>query len=177
MNYEITDNFIDTQNFQQLSKHILSSSMPWFFQYETTRNAGDEPFFSHIFYQNMKPVSPLYDQAIHSILKNLNAGLVYNLRGNLYYNTGKKEKSARHIDVEYDGIVGKTSILYINTNNGGTKLYQKGKKSVFVNSVANRLVTFDSDTEHEAVWQTDSKVRVVINFNYIIESQKSLSVR
>ena len=151
--------------------------MPWFFQHETTRYADDEPFFSHIFYQDMKPVSPIYDQAIHSILKNLGAGLVYNVRGNLYYNTGKKDKSARHIDVEYDGVVGKTSILYINTNNGGTKLYQKGKKSVFVNSVANRLVTFDSDTEHEAVWQTDTKTRIVINFNYILETQKSLSVR
>ena len=177
MIYQIKDNFIDTQNFQQLSNHILSPSMSWFFQHETTRYADDEPFFSHIFYQDMKPVSKLYDQAIYSILKNLNAGLVYNVRGNLYYNTGKKNKSARHIDVEYDGVVGKTSILYINTNNGGTKLYQKGKKSVFVNSVANRLVTFDSDTEHEAVWQTDTKTRIVINFNYILETQKSLSVR
>ena len=98
MIYQIKDNFIDTQNFQQLSNHILSPSMSWFFQHETTRYADDEPFFSHIFYQDMKPVSPIYDQAIHSILKNLGAGLVYNVRGNLYYNTGKKDKSARHID-------------------------------------------------------------------------------
>jgi len=175
--YEIRDNFIDTSNFQLLSKHILSPLMPWFFQHETTRYAGDEPFFSHIFYQDMKPVSKLYDQAIYSILKNLNAGLVYNVRGNLYYNNEKKNKSARHIDVEYQGVIGKTSILYINTNNGGTKLYPKGEKSVFINSVANRLVTFDSNIEHEAVWQTDTKTRIVINFNYILETQKSFSIR
>ena len=124
--------------------------MPWFFQHETTRYAGDEPFFSHIFYQDMKPASKLYDQAIYSILKNLNAGLVYNVRGNLYYNNEKKNKSARHTDVEYQGVIGKTSILYINTNNGGTKLYPKGEKSVFINSVANRLVTYSSIESYTA---------------------------
>ena len=175
--YEIKNNFLQEKDFQQLSQHMQSPNMPWFFQPETTKGSGDEPFFSHIFYQNMKPVSQLYEQAIHHILTQMGAGLVYNVRGNLYYGTGQQEKSSRHIDVQYDGTKGKTSILYINTNNGGTKLFIKGKKPVFVESVANRLVTFDSNIEHQAVWQTDEKTRIVINFNYVVETNLSKSVR
>ena len=175
--YEIKNNFLNGKDFQQLSQHMQSPNMTWSYQPETTKGAGDEPFFSHIFYQDMKPCSYLYDQAIHHILTQMGAGLVYNVRGNLYYGTGKQEKSSRHIDVEYDGTIGKTSILYINTNNGGTKLFIKGKKPVFVESVANRLVTFDSNIEHQAVWQTDEKIRIVINFNYVVETNLSKSVR
>ena len=98
--YEIKNNFLNGEDFQKLSQHMQSPNMTWSYQPETTKGAGDEPFFSHIFYQDMKPCSYLYDQAIHHILTQMGAGLVYNVRGNLYYGTGKQEKSSRHIDVE-----------------------------------------------------------------------------
>jgi hypothetical protein len=67
-----------------------------------------------------------------------------------------------HIDT---GIKGhKTAVFYVNTNNGGT-IFLNGKKT---NSVANRLVEFDSHQKHAAVDCTDEKVRVVVNFNYTI---------
>ena len=56
----------------------------------------------------------------------------------------------------------KTSVFYLNTNNGGT-IFQNGKKVI---SKANRLVEFDSHQSHAGVDCTDQKVRVVINFNY-----------
>ena len=56
----------------------------------------------------------------------------------------------------------KTSVFYVNTNNGGT-IFQNGKKAI---SKANRLVEFDSHQSHAGVDCTDQKVRVVINFNY-----------
>ena len=58
----------------------------------------------------------------------------------------------------------KTSVFYVNTNNGGT-IFQNGKKT---KSKANRLVEFDSHQKHAAVDCTDQKVRVVINFNYSV---------
>ena len=56
----------------------------------------------------------------------------------------------------------KTSVFYLNTNNGGTK-FKRGK---FVRSVGNRMITFDSNYDHTGVTCTDQNNRVVVNFNY-----------
>ena len=57
----------------------------------------------------------------------------------------------------------KTSILYINTNNGYTKIKGHGK----VKSVANRMVIFPSTLEHAGFACSDKKKRVVVNFNWM----------
>ena len=54
------------------------------------------------------------------------------------------------------------SILYLNSNNGGTQF----KDDKFVQSKKNRLVTFPTDTYHAAVSSTDAKLRFVLNMNY-----------
>ena len=58
----------------------------------------------------------------------------------------------------------KLNSLSLNTCNGYTKFKKSGK----VKSVANRMVIFDSNLEHQGVTCTDKKRRVVINFNYDI---------
>ena len=55
-----------------------------------------------------------------------------------------------------------TAIYYLNTNNGFTK-FENGDK---VNSVANRIVIFDSNLKHTGTSCTDSYARLLINFNY-----------
>ena len=57
----------------------------------------------------------------------------------------------------------KTAIFYLNTNNGYT-LFDKGDK---IPSLENRVVEFDSNLKHCAVDHTDTKYRIVINFNYL----------
>ena len=56
-----------------------------------------------------------------------------------------------------------TSILYLNSNNGGTKFRDT---DTFVESKRNRLVTFPTDTFHAAVSSTNAKLRFVLNMNY-----------
>ena len=56
----------------------------------------------------------------------------------------------------------KTSIFYVNTNNGYT-LFEDGTK---VESVANRMLTFPTNMKHTGTSCTDSQTRIVINFNY-----------
>ena len=67
-----------------------------------------------------------------------------------------------HVDVptDYDS---KTAILYLNTNNGYTE-FENGQR---VESVANRLVVFDSALKHTGTTCTDQKRRIVLNLNYI----------
>ena len=56
-----------------------------------------------------------------------------------------------------------TSIFYLNSNNGGTKF----EDGTFVNSVSNRMVTFDCSLKHAPVSCTDSDRRVVASINYL----------
>ena len=57
-------------------------------------------------------------------------------------------------------------IYYVNGNNGYTE-FEDGTK---VESVENRFVSFAGDLIHRGVNQTDTKERVVINFNYFCDS-------
>ncbi len=56
----------------------------------------------------------------------------------------------------------KTSIFYVNTNNG----YTKFEDGTIVESVANRMVIFPANIKHTGTTCSDEKRRVVINFNY-----------
>ena len=54
------------------------------------------------------------------------------------------------------------AILYLNTNNGGTKF----EDGTFVKSKANRVAIFPQHIKHAGVWCTDRKLRYVLNLNY-----------
>ena len=56
----------------------------------------------------------------------------------------------------------KTAIFYINSNNGLT-LFKNGQ---IIESVENRMVIFNSQLEHTGTTSTDTKNRIVVNFNY-----------
>jgi len=60
-----------------------------------------------------------------------------------------------------------TAIFYMNTNNGYTE-FEDGTK---VESVANRIVIFPTNTKHRGTSCTDERTRVVINFNYLIKNE------
>ena len=83
---------------------------------------------------------------------------------NLSPRTFFHRKGGMHIDLTGQSSPQKTAIFYVNTNNGWTEFKKGGK----VKSVANRIVIFDSNLEHQGVTCTDKKRRVVINFNYDI---------
>ena len=57
----------------------------------------------------------------------------------------------------------KTAIYYLNTNDGYTK-FQKDNK--IIESIENRMVIFNSNLKHLGTNTTDSKRRLVLNFNY-----------
>ena len=84
---------------------------------------------------------------------------LYRVKANLTPRTAEHRFTGYHLD-GFD--CPHTAIYYINSNNGWTD-FKNGDK---VESVANRVVIFDSNLEHQAVSCTDEKVRVVINFNY-----------
>ena len=72
-------------------------------------------------------------------------------------------KEGFHTDYPKDLMTG---IYYINTNDGGTLFEESGQ---LVNSVANRMVVFDSQLRHVGMTCTNQKRRIVVNFNYRIK--------
>ena len=79
---------------------------------------------------------------------------------NCNYPTDKIMEHGFHIDTEENS---KTSIFYMNTNNGYTKFEDNGE---MVKSVQNRMITFDSSRRHSGSSCTDEYNRLVLNINW-----------
>ena len=169
---KVIDDFLPDYHFDQIKKIMMGTEIstdpfddhfPWYYNPCVTR-VGDGRFqFTHSFYQieNSIPVSSEYYSLFNIVQQKLGVKKLRRIKANLNPGTFFHRKSDWHIDFPARP-GGKTSILYMNTNNGWTEFKKGGK----VKSVANRLVTFDSGLEHQGVTCTDEKIRVVINFNY-----------
>ena len=105
------------------------------------------------------------DAVIKKIHNLLNIKKLWMMRVNCTFGAKEPHQGAFHKDMDgtYFDEHGKIAILYLNTNNGGTKFK---KDDLFIKSEANRCVVAPSTAEHAGVWATDSKCRFVLNLNY-----------
>ena len=107
----------------------------------------------------------LHPRLFRGLEEKLNIGKLWQLRVNV--TTGQSENHVGMFHKDYDVPWflenTKVAILYLNTNNGGTKIKETGE---VIQSKANRAVVFPQDTEHAGVWCTDAKLRVVMNICY-----------
>ncbi len=155
---EIIDNFLDYSDFLLIKNNIMSNNFPWYFVDYKVREGDDNYQFVHYLYRQHSRTSEFFD-IINPALAKLNAKSLIRIKCNLVTKTEKIIIYDMHEDQDYDC---KTSILYMNSNNGYTK-FESGE---IVNSVENRMVIFPTLTNHTGTSCTDEKVRVVINFNY-----------
>jgi|TARA_R100000030_G_scaffold68955_1_gene52797 hypothetical protein len=157
MKIKVVDNFLPAIAFEKLSTSVLSYDFPWYYTDKIVYDGDNEFQYFHRFYDTFDGKSNQYQL----LTDTLNCIDGYKLRRAKANSTTRKffrRRSLYHTD--FENVI--TGILYINTNNGGTKF----KNSSFVKSVANRYVEFDSNIEHAGVRCTDQKRRVVINFNF-----------
>tara|TARA_B100001564_G_C20384614_1_gene553881 strand:- start:129 stop:626 length:498 start_codon:yes stop_codon:yes gene_type:complete len=162
---KIIENFLDKTFFEDLKTLVLESEFAWFKRKtmvkNTTNNLG---YFTHSFYNDHKINCNTYFEFILPILNKLNAKAIIEARANLqpsvFFN--KNGKTDFHIDNTYNC---KTAILYLNTSDGGTEFKFKDKIE-FIESEENKIVVFNSNTEHRAVSSKNSDFRYLINFNY-----------
>ena len=115
--------------------------------------------------------SPYFDMMRPLILA-LKLKVLFRLKANANPPTANIIEYGYHTDINYikddntiESLEGTTSIFYLNTNNGYTTL--KIKDTPKIESVANRLLSFPSVTEHKGSSCTDKQQRVVLNINYI----------
>jgi hypothetical protein len=167
-NYEILDNFLDYKSFLNIQNYFVSNNFPWYLNSiiskETIKennlkiNDQENFQFSHVLYQKNVLISPHFD-IIKIILEKIQMSSLIKAKINLQIGKKKSEKKLFHTDFNFKC---KTSIFYLNTNNGYT-LFENGKK---IYSLENRLLTMDSNILHTGVGCTDKSIRIVVNINY-----------
>ena len=91
-----------------------------------------------------------------SILNVLKPTSLIRIKANLVPRDSKITKHKMHTDVPAP-TSSKTAVYYVNTNNGFT-LFKKNKK---ITSEKNKLVMFNSDTEHASTTCTNKDYRIV----------------
>lgn len=161
MNIDIKDNLLDKETFNNLKNELLGPWFPWSYNsYIVYPSENLNNFqFTHCFYKDHRATSD-YIEILSPIIELINPSAIVRIKANLLPKTEQIFLSELHVDA--DNFDGKTSIFYVNTNNGFTS-FENGNK---VDSQENRLVTFDSTLKHQGSTCTDQKVRVVINFMY-----------
>jgi hypothetical protein len=165
MKPEIFDDFLPADQFEILRNVIMSQEFPWFFSpgksYPDEIKTDKSIFqFTHSFYTNYRWVSQ-YGHILDPIIQVLKPIAIHRIKANLTTITPSIIQYAYHIDTP-NLVRSKTACYYVNTNNGCT-VFNSGER---VESIANRLVVFDSDNLHSGTSSTDESVRIVINFNY-----------
>jgi|21_taG_2_1085346.scaffolds.fasta_scaffold05245_5 hypothetical protein len=184
MSSEITvqDNFLDKELFEYIRNTMLSGfdgsgTFPWYMNNGTvvvsdeniiplweSENLSNDAIFSwtHVFFHNHYSNSQYYDKIILPLLDKINPVAVARVKGNLYPCTDEIIEHGYHVDYEDSNSNAKTSIFYLNTNNGYTKLLD----GTVIESIANRLLTFPTNMPHTSSTCNDKQIRSNININY-----------
>ena len=166
---DIKDNFLPIREFEQMHSELMAWNFPWYASKVVNgsdQNADYNMQFTHLFYERYSPVDDTIN-ILHPVLRIIQPISIFKIKANIMPNQGKIIEHGYHHDVtdsEFHPIKDhmKTSILYMNTNNGFTKF----EDGTIIESVANRFVTFPNHTEHTGTTTSDSDYRLVINFNY-----------
>ena len=163
--FEVKDNFLDKEYFNQIQKEILSDYFPWYYNFNitNTKDSKNKFYFTHNIFSDF---SKDYQYGVTSgsfpLFKNflikIECKSLIRIKANLHLNLNKKEIHQPHQDYSFSH---KGCLLYLNDNNGLTYF---GEKSV--KPKANRVVFFDPSKKHSSSLCTDSNRRVNINFNY-----------
>jgi hypothetical protein len=157
---EIKDNFLDKETFNNIQSLMMHNDFDWYYSpVITDEKLNRKEFqFNHIFYVKGSPKKSY--SVVDPIIKKINPFCLVRIKANLLTITNKIIQYDFHKDFDKQNLT--TAIFYVNTCNGYT-LFKDGTK---IESVANRLVSFDSSLEHTGTSCTDENIRVVINLNY-----------
>jgi hypothetical protein len=126
------------------------------------KRALDRHQFTHVFFQksHQETSKSIHYPVLSDLIDKINPSDLLRVKANLGIKTSEHIEGGFHTDTP---LKHNTAIFYLNTNNG----YTKFKDGTVVDTIANRLVVFDSNLLHSGFSQTDKNARCVINLNYI----------
>lgn len=161
---QVIDNFLPDLYHKNIKLNMMGNNFPWYYNEDVTSFNSKQFQFTHRFCgpsdDGRYDESPCYNILIPCI-NLLRCREIIRIKSNMTPRTLFRSGGGYHTD--FSSLENyKTSIYYVNSNNGFTRFKGGGK----VKSVANRMVVFDGNIKHEGVTCTNEKVRTVINFNF-----------
>ena len=164
---QITDDFIPSMFLDDLLQNCLSNNFGWFWNdiVQEPNDPGQNRQFVHTFFdwpshQFAGKVNSDFFPLLTPILEKLQINTLLKAKINLNPRAETIHEHGFHTDIQEPDIL--TAIFYVNTNNGYTA-FRDGSR---IESVANRVIVFDSLTEHTGTTCTDIDPRLVLNINY-----------
>ncbi len=161
----VIDNYLPREQFEELKNIICSDNFqwPWYYnKFVDDREKGEthEHFcFNHLVYDHYVQNSSFFEDFLPLINK-INPNALIRVKVNAYPKNGDKIITHNsHIDYDFTH---KGALFYLNTCNGKTIL----EDGTEIDSVANRILFFDSSRPHQSTNCTDAKMRFNININY-----------
>ena len=160
----IIDNFLSKDDFELTQYFFLGPEIDWKFNNSivSSEKGIDQYQFIHEFCNLQNPFQSNYSNFLQPLLTKLNARFIFRIKANLRPRTNQIVHSIYHTDMDLNQ---QTAIFYLNTNNGYTRF--KDPSIPDVQSIANRLVSFNGSLQHYGTSCTDQNIRVLLNINYI----------
>jgi|TARA_B100000424_G_scaffold172637_1_gene133094 hypothetical protein len=161
--YEVIDNFLPEQEFNHIAGIIMGKQFAWHFLEDVAEKnvkVDNVPHFYlyHMLFEFWRPGSNFFS-IIEPLLMKLQPKALIRIKCNLYQATPEIIKHGEHADFDWKH---KGALYSLNTCNGATIL-EDGTK---IDSVANRMLLFDSSRPHNSTTCTDQPARFNININY-----------
>ena len=167
---KIEKNVLLKEDLKTIHDTLINSNFPWYYSSSQASQVKDgihllkdeESYLFHLFFQDLQICSPSFN-ILSKLLQHIKPVALLGIKANLNINKNRTTFSAWHTDIHRNQKLNhKTSVFYINTNNGYTE-FKTGEKSM---SEENTLITFEADNLHRTCTQTDTPYRIVINLNY-----------
>tara|TARA_R100001015_G_C4632446_1_gene195993 strand:- start:903 stop:1382 length:480 start_codon:yes stop_codon:yes gene_type:complete len=157
---KIIKNFLPQNKFIKVKELITGDYFPWFYKDNTEIKGG---YFCHSFFYNNQINSTLNYECTQDIYKILKPTALIEARANLFFSLLFNNKKAQwHTDYNYNNW---TSILYLNTTDGGTE-FKINNKIKPIKAEENKMIIFKCNTLHRPILTSSFEKRYIINFNY-----------
>jgi hypothetical protein len=169
MNLEIVDNFLPKEVHRQMTQMIMTPNgkLPFYVSSVVADEDWDQKYdkrynyqFEHTFFHHFTINQETFG-VVAPLIKEIKPFSLQRVKVNMNPWTTEIIEHGMHIDSESP--LAKSAVYYLNTNNGFT-IFEDGTR---VESIANRLVTFDSNVNHTGTTCTDKIFRSVINVVYV----------
>ena len=168
---KIYDDLLSPREYREIKNTFLNDNfpLPWYWSkvvegHNLDVDDLDNSQLTHMCYNSCAPNLEKGSgfPAVNPIINHpdLDIRALIRVKANLNIRTSKIIRHGFHVDVPFNCMTG---IYYVNSNDGYTEFKECGTK---VESVANRMVTFPSQTLHSGTSCTNKRRRVAINFVY-----------
>jgi len=166
---DVYQDFLPGVHFADIKRLFMTNMIPWYFA-DHVVSTEKHFMFSHTFMDDGVVVNQRYFEPIRGMLQHLQQKIefigVSRIRAVLYTNQGREIIHPSHVDIPLDSGVSdkfRIAVFHVNACNGKTVI---GDQEIV--SKENQMIIF-KNVPHYGTVQTDSDIRVVLNFSLRVE--------